>query len=179
MSKKISIHWICQFGTLIQIHSDGGKEFCNNLADKVYKLLDIKHTKTSPAHPQCNAQVKVFNKTVAKYLASFVDNTTLDGEQNLSVLMLSYNTSYHSTIMTTPFELSYRVKARFPSIPNPDIQNLHYGKSFASERLQILKHARQLANAHSAQNSKNYKDQFDKSAAPHSYNVGDLMLFSE
>ena len=60
--------------------------------------------------------------------------------------------------MTTPFELLYRVKARFPSIPNPDIQNLHYGESFASERLQMFKHARQLANEHSAQNTKIYKD---------------------
>ena len=92
--------------------------------------------------------------------------------------MLSYNTSYHSTIMTTPFELLYRVKARFPSFPNSDIQNLHYGESFASERLDILKHARQLATEHAARNSENYKDQFDKSAVPHSYKVGDLVLFS-
>ena len=142
VSNDIFINWICRFGKPIQIHSDGGKEFCNKLADKLYELLDIKHTKTSPAHPQCNAQVEVFNKTVAKYLASFVDNSTFNWEQYLPVSMLSYNTSYHSTIMTAPFQLLYGVKARFPSFPNPDIQNLHYG-----ERLQILKHARQLANA--------------------------------
>ena len=83
--------------------------------------------------------------------------------------------------MTTPFELLYGVKARFPSFPNPnpDIQKLHYGESFASERLQILQHAWQLANSHAAQNSENYKDQFDKNAVPHSYKVGDLVLYSE
>ena len=102
VSNEIFIHWICRFGTPIQIHSDGGKEFCNKLADELYELLDIKHTKTSPAHLQCNAQVEVFNKNVAKYLASFVDNSTLDWEQCIPGLMLSYNTSYHSTIMTTP-----------------------------------------------------------------------------
>jgi hypothetical protein len=32
------------------------------------------------AHPQCNAQVEVFNKTIMKYIASFVDDTTLDWE---------------------------------------------------------------------------------------------------
>ena len=81
--------------------------------------------------------------------------------------------------MTTPFELLHGVKARFPSFPNPDIQNLHYGESFASERLQILKHARQLANEHAARNSENYRDQFDKIAVLHNYKVGDLVLFSE
>ena len=120
VSNEIFINWICRFGTQIQINSDRVKEFYNKLADKIYELLDIKHTKTSPAHPQCNSQVEVF-ATVAKYLASFVDNSTLDWEQYLLTLMLSYNTSYHSTIMTTPFELLYSVKARFPSFPNPGI----------------------------------------------------------
>ena len=92
--------------------------------------------------------------------------------------MLSYNTSYHSTIMTTPFELLYRVKARFPSFPNLDIQNLHYGESFASERLLILKHACQLAKEHAARNSENYKDQFNKTTVPYDYTIGDLVLYS-
>ncbi len=44
-------------------------------------------------HPQCNAQVEVFNQNVKKYLASFMDDTTLDWEIFLLALMLSYNTS--------------------------------------------------------------------------------------
>jgi hypothetical protein len=39
--------------------------------------------------------------------------------------MLSYNTSYHSTIATTPFELLFREKPWLPSFPNSDIQRLH------------------------------------------------------
>jgi hypothetical protein len=42
------------------------------------ELLNVAHTKTSPAHPQCNSQVKEFNKMVKKYLASFVDETALN-----------------------------------------------------------------------------------------------------
>jgi hypothetical protein len=55
-------------------------------------------------------QVEVFNKTVKKYLASFVNDTTLDWENFLPALMLSYNTSYHSTITTMPFELLFGEK---------------------------------------------------------------------
>ena len=100
-------------------------------------MLDIQHTKTSPALPQCNAQVEVFNKTVAKYLASFVFISTLDWEQYILALMLSYNTSYNSTIMTTPFELLYGIKEQTPSFPNPEIHNLHYGESFTSTRCEF------------------------------------------
>jgi hypothetical protein len=52
--------------------------------------------------------------------------------------MLSYNTSYHSTIATTPFELLFGEKPWMPSFPNPDVQRLHYGESMAAERYQLL-----------------------------------------
>ena len=179
VANEIFTHWICRFGSPLQVHSDGGKEFCNKLSDEMYELLDIKHTKTSPAHPQCNAQVEVFNKTLAKYLSCVVDETTLDWEQYIPSLMFSYNTSYHSTIMSTPFELLYGMKARTPSFPNQDLQQLHYGESFASERLQILQKARQIAHKHSETNIDQYKNQFDKKSIAHDFKVGDLVLFAE
>jgi hypothetical protein len=53
---------------------EGGKEFVNKLSAELFQLLNVRPTKTSPAHPQCNAQVEVFNKTVKKFLQSFVDD---------------------------------------------------------------------------------------------------------
>ncbi len=44
--------WFCKFGIPAQIHTDGGKEFVNKLAAKIVELLNVAHTKTSPAHPQ-------------------------------------------------------------------------------------------------------------------------------
>ena len=111
-----------------------GKEFVNKLSAEMMELKNVAHTKTSPAHPQCNSQVEVFNKTVKKYLASFVDDTALNWETFLPALALSYNTSYHSTIATTPFELLFGEKARLPSFPNEDIQNcLLYTSDAADE----------------------------------------------
>jgi hypothetical protein len=52
----------------LKIHKDSGKEFVNKLASEMMELLNISHTRTLPAHPQCNAQVEVFNKTMKKYL---------------------------------------------------------------------------------------------------------------
>jgi transposase InsO family protein len=75
---------------MLQIHSDNGTEFVKKLNKELFKLLDIKHTTTTPGHPQCNEQVELFNKTMAKYLASFVDGSTLDWEQYLPALQFSY-----------------------------------------------------------------------------------------
>jgi hypothetical protein len=78
VEKAIFSEWFCKFGIPAQIHTDGKEEFVNKLSNKLFTLLNVKHTMTTLAHPQCNAQVEVFNKTVKKYLASFVDDTTLD-----------------------------------------------------------------------------------------------------
>jgi len=89
--------WFAKFGILAQIHTGGGKEFVNKLSAELFQLLNVSHTKTSPVHPQCSAQVEVFNKTVKKFLQSFVDDTTHNWEIFLPALAMSYNTSYHST----------------------------------------------------------------------------------
>ncbi len=88
VAKAIFSEWFCKFGIPAQIHTDGGKEFVNKLSNELFSLLNVSHTKTTPAHPQCNAQVEVFNKTVKKYLASFVDDTTLDWENFLPATLL-------------------------------------------------------------------------------------------
>lgn len=179
VARAIFEQWFCKFGLPAQIHTDGGSEFCNKLSGQLFTLLNVQHTTTSPAHPQCNAQVEVFNKTVKKYLASFVDDTTTDWEQFLPALMLSYNTSYHSTIATTPFELLFGVKARLPSFPNPDIQKIHYGENFASERMNILNKARQLAHQHAQMKGSIYKAAHDANARPHKFKVGQKVLLKE
>jgi hypothetical protein len=66
--------------------------------------------------------VEVFNKTVKKYLASYVDKSTLNWQDFLLALTLAYNTSYHSTIATTPFEVLFGVNPRLPSLPAPEIK---------------------------------------------------------
>ena len=179
VAMEIFIHWICRFGTPVQIHSDNGTEFVNKLSKELFSLLQIKHTTTTPGHPQCNAQAEVFNKTMAKYLASFVDNSTLDWEQYLPALRFAYNTSYHSTIATTPFELLYGMKARTPSLPGQDVQRKFYGESFASERLQILQKAREIAKEHMDAKQGEYKFQHDKKSQPHDFSIGQQVWYAQ
>ncbi len=107
VAKAIFNEWFCKFGIPVQIHTDGRKGFVNKFSNELFQLLNVQHTKITLAYPQCNSHVEVFNKTVKNYLASFVDDTTLDWENFLLALMLSYNTSYHSTIATTPFKLLF------------------------------------------------------------------------
>ncbi len=179
VAKAILNKWFCKFSILAQIHTDGGKEFVNKLSNKLFTLLNVQHTKTTLAHPQCNAQVDVFNKIVKKYLASLVNDTTLDWENFLPTLMLSYNTSYHSTIAMTPFELLFGERPRLLSFPNTEIQRLHYSESTSAERYQLLQKIQFLAKNIANDNGANIKDNFDKSAFPHDFNINDLVWFKD
>ena len=89
MANAVFHKWICTFSVPTTICSDQGKEWNNQLFKELAKLLQFEHRTTSAYHPQCNSQVEVANKTIAKYLASFVDDSTLDWEPFLYPLMLS------------------------------------------------------------------------------------------
>ena len=131
VAKAIFENWVCKFGTPLEFVSDNGREFCNNLAEELYALLQIKHSTTTPYWPQCNNQAEVANKTIQKYLASFVDETRLDWPIYMAPMAFAYNTSVHRSIKTTPVFLNYGAELRYPSFPNPDVQ-WYYGESTAA-----------------------------------------------
>jgi transposase InsO family protein len=106
--------WICRFGIPAELVTDQGKEFTANVCSRLWEKLKIIHSTTSPRHPQTNSQAEVINKTIAKYLAAFVDESTLEWEPYLPALMFSYNTSYHRSIKTSPFFLTYGVHPNMP-----------------------------------------------------------------
>ena len=114
-----------------------------------------------------------------KILASYVDETKLNWDEFLPALMLAYNTSYHSTIATTQFELLFGVKPRLPSLPAPEIEWQHYGESFPAERLQLLQHARQVACKNAEQQGLKYKLSFDQHTAPHKFTVNQKVWLSD
>ena len=120
VASAIFSRWICRFGSPLELVTDGGKEFTANIAKHLYTLMGIDHLTTSPRHPQCNSQAEVVNKTIAKYLQSFVNDTTLDWELYLAPLMFSYNTSLHKSIHNTPYFLTFGMEPRAPHFPQPD-----------------------------------------------------------
>jgi hypothetical protein len=122
-------------------------------------------------------QVEVFIKTVKKYLASFVNDTSLNWETFLPALALSYNTSYHSIIATTQFELFFHEKAQLPSFPNEHIhQKIHNGKTSVAECFNLLQKIRRLAHQNAVTNGQKMKEHFNKHASPHSFKIGDKVL---
>ena len=171
--------WICRYSVPVEIVTDQGREFCNKLSDELYKLLKMTHQTTTSRHPQCNSQAEVANKTIAKYLSSFVDGTTLDWEQFLAPLMFSYNTSFHRSIKTTPHFLTFGIEPRISSFPTPDLRIKFYGESSSADLYQRLLKARDLARLCNESATEEYKQFHDRKAEISKYVVGQLVLLDE
>jgi hypothetical protein len=161
--------WICRDGLPLEFITDQGKEFTNKMAEQVFCSLDVRHSTTASYHPQCNSQAKVCNKTIAKYLAAFVNESTLDWELYVPALAFAYNTSYLRSVKATPFSLTFAIEARLPSFFAPDFHQLHGADGDLLDRLQA---ARCLAVQHNLEATEAQKSYFDQSATHHDYQVG-------
>jgi transposase InsO family protein len=168
--------WICRHGLPLEFITDQGKEFTNKMAEQLFCSLDIRHSTTASYHPQCNSQAEVCNKTIAKYLAAFVNESTLDWELYVPALAFAYNTSYHRSVKATPFSLTFGIEARLPLFFAPNFQHLHGADSDLLERLQA---ARRLAVQHNLEATEVQKSYFDQSAMHHDYQVGQFVLMED
>jgi hypothetical protein len=149
------------------------------MAQKLFSALDIRHTTTSSYHPQCNSQAEVCNKTIAKYLAAFVDESTLDWEVYVPALMFAYNTSFHRSVQATPFSLTYGIEARLPAFFAPDFRRLHDPDSANDNLLGTLQNARDLAVQNNLMATDKQKEYFDRKASHHTFHEGQYVLLNE
>ena len=93
--------------------------------------------------------------------------------------MFSYNTSFHRSILNTPFFLTNGQEPRLPSFPTPDLRRKLYGESTSTELHQSMLYARDLARGHNEAASEKFKENHDKKASPHNYQFHQLVLLDE
>ena len=64
---------ICRFGAPKIIQSDQGTHFVNEVVMKLTQRFRIKHSLSSPYHPQSNGLVERFNKTLCEGIAKIAE----------------------------------------------------------------------------------------------------------
>ncbi|CAF1317352.1 unnamed protein product, partial [Rotaria sp. Silwood1] len=96
---------ICKYGTPKCVLTDNGTHFTSTMMEHLLKRLGITHLYATPYHPQTNGQIERFNSTMDAKIAALSNQYRSDWDDNLPFVIFNYNTSYHSTIKTIPFEL--------------------------------------------------------------------------
>ena len=175
VANAIFVHWICRYGVPLEIVTDQGKEFVSHICQTLWDKLELIHNTTTPRHPQANSQAEVVNRSIIRYLASFVDDSTLDWECFLAPLMFSYNTTFHRSLKTSPFFMTFGLHPRLP----PEIVRPQYGSDLPTEIMQRLQVARNVARSFMDKAALEYKEQHDRKAKERLFHVNQEVLLDE
>ena len=106
--------------------SDGGTQYQSKLLDLVYTYLDIQSLRTTPGHPPCNGQSEVTVKTTKGMIRAYIDEDQEKWDLNLEKYAYAYNSSVHTSIRQTPFEMMFCRKPKIPIdliLPNTEVHD--------------------------------------------------------
>ncbi|MCO5614982.1 hypothetical protein L7F22_069269 [Adiantum nelumboides] len=113
-----------RYGLPIEIVSDKGTHFINEV---IHYLLDefmVVHKKPAPYHPQANGQAESTNKILCTVLTKIVGTSRTDWEMKLHSALWAYRVAYKTAIGTTPSNLVFGLDAILPMeflIPTPRV----------------------------------------------------------
>ena len=176
IARVLTERWLVRFACMNVLVSDQGKEFCNAIVNEVCKLFGIEKRRTSPFHPETNAQAEVFNKSIINYMRSMLNNnTTLEWEAMLPMMQLAYNAHCHRSTRESPFFLTYGRDPRLPYLSLAQKMPT-YSESFAGNQFRALSEAHRRATENMAEAEKIRVDYFNRMAKERNFAPGERVM---
>jgi transposase InsO family protein len=109
--------WVCRFGVPHTIITDNDSPLVGDILRRLAGQLGIRKLRTTPYHPEGNAPVEAFHRTLNRRLTHF-ENETKFGEvpfpTALQLILWSYRAVIHSTMGESPAFLVYGIDPRSP-----------------------------------------------------------------
>ena len=100
-------HVVRLHGIPRSILTDRGALFMSSFWQELFSLQGSKLRASSSYHPQTDGQTEVVNRTLEQYLRCYCHDEQTRWREYLPWAEYWYNTSYHASIDTSPFEVIY------------------------------------------------------------------------
>ena len=91
-----------------------GREFCNQVMDRLEVHTGFRHRVTSAYHPQSNGLDERFNQTLKTSLQRLVNEHQTNWDELIDDVLFAYRTSRQDSTKYTPFFLMHGREARLP-----------------------------------------------------------------
>ena len=102
------------YGIPIEIVSDRGTHFLNEVIEHLLAEFMVIHNKSAPYHPQANGQAKSTNKTLCTVITKLVRTSRTNWEFHLQLALWAYRVAYKIVVGTTPFNLAFGMNVILP-----------------------------------------------------------------
>lgn len=127
VAKVLWEEYFVHYGLPARIHSDQGRDFESRLIKELLSMLGVKKSRTSPYHPQGDAQPERFNRTLLAMLGT-LDTVKKQGwSKYITYLVHAYNCTKNDATGYSPYYLMFGREARLPI-------DICFGISSAGER---------------------------------------------
>lgn len=157
------------FGMPQMIISDRDRIFTSALRQELFKLADVKLNMSSSYHPKTDGQMERLNQCLEAFRRCTVHAAPHKWSQWLSQAQHWYNTSYHSALNKTPYEILFTRKPTHFGIVDMGSTTVPDVQVWLQERAQmneVLYQQLQRAQQH-------MKSQADKKRSKRQFSVGD------
>lgn len=101
--KKFFVH----YGFPNRIHSDQGRDFESQVIKELLEMLGIRKSRTSPYHPQGDAQPERFNRTLLSMLGTLDPDKKSRWSQYVCQLVHAYNCTKNDATGFSPYHLMF------------------------------------------------------------------------
>ena len=106
-AKAIEENVFFKYGAPTILISDQGTNYMSSDFEEFLKSWNVKHHRSSPAHPQSNGMVEKFNGTLAMLLHSLANHNPENWDLYVPMAVYSYNVSWNAATKATPYYLVF------------------------------------------------------------------------
>lgn len=182
-SNTVAYHFvtsfICIHGMPQRLVSDQGTEFLSRVFTETCKLIGIKHSTTSPYHPQANGALERSHRTLGEYLRHYVDVNQQNWDSYVPYAMFVYNSSVHSSTGKQPYELLYGKTLLVPNSLTKAPEARYNYDDYQTELKQKFRESHQIARERLIQKKQKTKLDYDQTAQSVDIHVGDRVLLQD
>ena len=114
-----------RYGIPEKLLSDRGREFENELFQRLSKLCGLKKIRTTPYHPQINGQVERMNQTIINMLKRLPEQYKSNWRNHVNKLVHAYNSTKSSATGYSPYYLLFGRHPRLPMDVLLPLQSSH------------------------------------------------------